>query len=56
MDKTPWLFEDSQRSVAGAQIAKGSEGKPRIEEPLRAQGEMRFEIPRMHWSCRIPLA
>jgi transposase len=45
MEKTPWLFEDSQRSVAGAQIAKGGEGKPRIEEPLRAQGEMRFEYP-----------
>jgi transposase len=45
MEKAPWLFVDSQRSVAGAQIAKGDVGKPRIEEPQRAQGEMRFEYP-----------
>ena len=45
MEKTPWLFEDSQRSDDGIQTAKGGAGKPRIEEPQRAQGEMRFEFP-----------
>ena len=45
MEKTPWLFEDSQRPDDGAPTAKGGVGKPRIEEPQRAQGEMRFEFP-----------
>ena len=45
MEKTPWLFDDSQRSDGGAQNATSGVGKPRIEEPQRAQGEMRFEYP-----------
>lgn len=45
MEKTPWLFEDSQRSDDGIEPAKGGAGKPRTEEPQRVQGEMRFEFP-----------
>jgi transposase len=45
MDKTTWLFEDSQRADTGDEKGKVVLGKPRIEEPQRAQGEMRFEFP-----------
>jgi transposase len=45
MEKTPWLFEDSPHLDDGAQTAKAGVGKPRIEEPQRVQGEMRFEFP-----------
>lgn len=45
MEKSPCLFEDSQRPTDAAQTAKSGVGKPRIEEPQRAQGEMRFEYP-----------
>lgn len=40
MEKAPQLFEDSPTDD-GARKALG--GKPRIEEPQRGQGEMRFE-------------
>jgi hypothetical protein len=42
MDKTTWLFEDSQRADTGDEKGKVVLGKPRIEEPQRAQGEMRW--------------
>ena len=45
MEKMPGLFEDSQRPDDGAQMPKAGGGKPRIEEPQRAQGEMLFEYP-----------
>ena len=45
MEKMPRLFEDSQRPDDGAQTPQAGGGKPRIEEPQRAQGEMLFEYP-----------
>jgi transposase len=45
MEKSPCLFDDSQRPDDGAQTPKAGVGKPRTEEPQRAQGEMRFEFP-----------
>ena len=45
MDKTPWLFEDTQVAETGDERRKVVQGKPRIEEPERSQGEMRFEFP-----------
>jgi transposase len=43
MDETERLFEDLQ---CGPAVEKATaEGTPRIEEPRRAQGEMRFEYP-----------
>src|SRR6266487_2167092 len=41
VEKTLPLFEDSQGGDGGQKAAGG--GKPRIEEPQRGQGEMRFE-------------
>jgi len=44
MESTLRLFEDVQGAEeAGKATASG--GKPRIEEPQRAQGEMRFDFP-----------
>jgi transposase len=45
MEKTPWLFEETQPHSDDAGTAKGAGGKARMEEPQRAQGEMRFEFP-----------
>ena len=43
MENAPRLFEDAP-GAEGTRKAS-SKGKPRIEEPRRAQGEMRFEFP-----------
>lgn len=43
VEKTLTLFEDSQPGDDTQRAALG--GKPRIEEPQRGQGEMRFEYP-----------
>lgn len=45
MEKMPRLFEDAQRPDDGAQSTQAGGGKPRIEEPQRAQGAMVFEYP-----------
>lgn len=39
------MFYESERADAGDQGSKVVTGKPRIEEPQRAQGAMRFEFP-----------
>jgi transposase len=44
METTLPLFDDSPVTGTTSK-ATGKAGKPRIEEPQRAQGEMRFEIP-----------
>src|SRR3972149_5429459 len=43
MQKTPRLFEDSPGPQGNGKVTSG--GEPRIEEPQRRQGEMRFEFP-----------
>lgn len=43
MEKTQQLFEDAPGAPGTGKATSG--GKPRIEEPQRAQGEMRFEFP-----------
>jgi transposase len=43
MDKTARLFEDAPETEGSSKATQG--GKPRIEEPQRRQGEMRFEYP-----------
>jgi transposase len=45
MEKTPRLFEDLQRPDDCTRTSDAGVGKPRIEEPQRAQGEMLFEYP-----------
>ena len=45
MEKTPWLFEETQPHSGDAGTGKGKGGKARTEEPQRAQGEIRFEFP-----------
>jgi transposase len=45
MEKMPRLFEDLQVPDDGAPTADAGAGKPRIEEPQRAQGEMLYEYP-----------
>jgi transposase len=44
MEKTLRLFDDSPGAENTEQVSANG-GKPRIEEPQRAQGEMRFEFP-----------
>lgn len=44
MDSTPRLFDDLPDTDRVGKRA-GNKGKPRIEEPHRAQGEMRFAFP-----------
>ena len=43
MKNTLRLFEDAPRPDGSGKVS--SRGKPRIEEPRRRQGEMRFEFP-----------
>ena len=43
MNNTLRLFDDAPGADGSRNVTRG--GKPRIEEPQRAQGEMRFEFP-----------
>src|SRR5438105_10141973 len=44
MEKQSGLFEETPVDD-GNQRREGGSGKPRVEEPQRGQGEMRFEYP-----------